>query len=379
MRGRRRKAPAPLPDAGSDPLGLAAHVAEHLDRLRVKNYSEGTVEAAIADLRVFVTWCAERGITRSAEVTRAILERYQRWLFHHRRADGRPLSFRTQQHRLVAVRSFFKYLSRAHHVLVNPAADLELPRVGQRLPREGLTPQEAEQALAVPDIRQPLGLRDRAILETFYSTGMRRKELCSLLVYDVDAERGTVMIREGKGKKDRVVPIGERALAWVLKYQHDVRPSFVVDPDPAVLFLNELGEGLGPAWLSIMVRRYVKRAGITKPGSCHLFRHAVATLMLEGGADVRYVQEMLGHAKLDTTQIYTHVSIRALKAIHDATHPAARLARAATAEDVGESMLRVSARELGAAPQPAATAPTPDDVLAAIDAESDAESDEEDE
>jgi integrase/recombinase XerD len=254
MRGHRRKGPRELPAAGDDPQGLAAHLVEYLDTLRAKNYSEGTVEAALAHLRGFQAWCAERGITRSAEVTRAILERYQRWLFHSRRPNGKPLSFRTQQYRLVSVRSFFKYLSRARHIAMSPAADLELPRLGLRLPREGLTTQEAEQVLAEPDVKRPLGLRDRAILETFYSTGMRRMELAGLLVYDIDEERGTVMIRQGKGKKDRVVPIGERALAWVVKYRDEVRPQLVVEPDPGVLFLNELGEGLGTAWLTIMVR-----------------------------------------------------------------------------------------------------------------------------
>jgi integrase/recombinase XerD len=368
MRGRRRKGPVSLPSAGDDPEGLAAHLAEYLERLRVKNYAEGTVAASLAHLRGFLAWCAERGISRSSEVTRAILERYQRWLFYSRRPSGKPLSFRTQQYRLVSVRSFFKYLSRAHHILANPAADLELPRLGQRLPREGLTPQEAERVLTEPDVSKPLGLRDRAILETFYSTGMRRMELAGLLVYDIDAERGTVLIRQGKGKKDRVVPIGERALAWVIKYRDDVRPSLAVEPDPGTLFLNDLGEGLGPAWLTIMVKRYVKRAEIAKPGSCHLFRHAVATLMLEGGADVRYVQEMLGHAKLDTTQVYTHVSVRALKAIHDATHPAARLARPAAATSIADPLLHVSARELGAA----ASATAPDltqELLTTLDVE----------
>ncbi len=344
MRGIRRQELARLPDPGPDPEGVAAHVVEYLEWLRVKNFSERTVEARIAQLGQFASWCADRGLTRSSEVTKPILERYQRSLFHHRKVDGKPLSFRTQQLRLVAVRSFFKYLTRANRLLSNPAADLELPRIGQRLPREGLTASEAEAVLAQPDIAKPLGLRDRAILETFYSTGMRRMELCNLRIYDLDLERGTVLIRQGKGKKDRMVPIGERALAWIEKYRIDVRPAFVAGPDADVLFLNELGESLGMAWLTIMVRRYVDQAGIVKRGACHLFRHAVATLMLEGGADVRYIQEMLGHAKLDTTQLYAHVSIRALKAIYEATHPAAKLERRELHDDL-DSDERTSAAE----------------------------------
>ena len=128
---------------------------------------------AIQMLRAFAAWCADRGVTRSSEVTRPILERYQRWLFHYRKADGRPLTFHTQQIRLVSIRAFFKHLARQNRILSNPASDLDLPRRERRLPRESLTPQEAERVLAQPDVTKPLGLRDRAILETFYSTGMR--------------------------------------------------------------------------------------------------------------------------------------------------------------------------------------------------------------
>jgi integrase/recombinase XerD len=325
MRGIRRREEVRLPDPGNDPEGLAAHVCDYLEAMRIKNFSEGTVEARIIQLNQFLAWCQERGLTRSCEVTRPILERYQRWLYHYRKRDGRPLGIKTQQHRLVTLRAFFKHLVRQNLLLSNPAADLELPRSEQRLPGDGLSVEEVEQILAQTDVTKPLGLRDRAIIETLYSTGIRRMELCGLRLWNVDVGRGTLTIRQGKGKKDRVVPIGERALAWIEKYRVDVRPDFVAGADSGALFLNELGEALAPSWLTIMVRRYVARAGVQKRGACHLFRHATATLMLEGGADVRFIQEMLGHAKLDTTQIYTHVSIQKLKAIHTATHPGARL------------------------------------------------------
>ncbi|MGI8423083.1 MAG: site-specific tyrosine recombinase XerC [Chloroflexota bacterium] len=369
MRGRRRHELNALPPAGNDPEGLAAHLFEYLEALRVKNYAEGTVESRLVDLRLFTRWCAERSITRSREVTRPILERYQRWLFHYRRPDGKPLGFRTQQYRITALRSFFRYLSRANHIPANPAADLELPRIGWRLPGEALTASEAEAVLAQPDVTKPLGLRDRAIMETFYSTGIRRAELAALSVFDVDAERGTLFVRQGKGKKDRVVPIGERALTWLHKYREDVRPELVVAPDPGMLFLGALGEPLGIGWLTIMVRRYVLRAVTGKRGACHLFRHTVATLMLEGGADVRYVQEMLGHAKLDTTQLYTHVTITALKAIHAATHPAALLHPRRTR--TGDAP-RVSVRELAsslAADPSAATREEAAELLETLGAE----------
>ncbi len=214
-------------------------------------------------------------------------------------------------------------------LLYNPASELELPRTEKRFPKAILSIEEVEKVLAQPDLEDPLGLRDRAIMETLYSTGMRRKEAVTLTVFDLDQDRGTVMIRKGKGRKDRVVPIGERALSWVEKYLKEVRPRLAVEPDQGYLFLGGEGAPLAPGSLSDTVRSYVDQAGIGKKGACHLFRHTMATLMLEGGADTRFIQAMLGHEQLSSTQLYTQVAIRKLKEIHTATHPAARLARKA--------------------------------------------------
>jgi integrase/recombinase XerD len=156
---------------------------------------------------------------------------------------------------------------------------------------------------------------------------------------DIDDERGTLSVRLGKGKKDRVVPIGERALAWLDRYLQDVRPSLVAPPDDAVVFLTAAGKPVDPARLTNLMRAYVKRADLGKSGACHIFRHAMATLMLEGGADVRVIQEILGHAELSTTEIYTRVSIGHLKAVHDRTHPGARLepAKVPIANEAGDA------------------------------------------
>jgi integrase/recombinase XerD len=222
---------------------------------------------------------------------------------------------------------------------------------------------EVERILAVPDVEDPLGLRDRAILETFYSTGIRRTELCRLSVYDLDAERGTLLVREGKWKKDRFVPIGERALLWVEKYLLEVRGHFVVEPDPHALFLGQLGESLDPNYLTDRVGRYVKRALGRKAG-CHIFRHTMATLMLEGGADVRFIQEMLGHANLQTTQVYTRVALTKLKQIHSATHPGAKLERKQHTDELPHE---------DPAAQPAADDAARDALLSSLAAEADAE------
>ncbi len=312
---------APIGDV-RDPDSLHHYLQRFNAWQAERNYSAKTVQGRDDVLRYFIAWLDERGIRRPHEVTKPIIERYQSHLFVYRKKDGQPLSARTQHGRITPIRAWFKWLAKQNFILYNPASDLDLPRLDRRLPRHVLTVKEAETVLAVPDLETATGLRDRAMLEVFYSTGMRRMELMHLQVFDIDAERGTVMIRQGKGKKDRMVPIGERAIAWVEKYRDDVRPELATGADEGTLFLTHLGEGFTPNRLTQLVREYVQAAGIGKTGSCHLFRHTMATLMLENGADIRYIQAILGHAELSTTQVYTQVSIRQLKAIHTATHPA---------------------------------------------------------
>jgi integrase/recombinase XerD len=326
MPKKGQRSPKVWPGDPADAAGFVVLAASYFEALRVQNYSERTIESREHHLREFVKWANERSLARPLEVTKPILERYQRHLYHHRKKNGQPLSFRSQHGCLVPVRAFFKWLCRQNQLLANPAADLELPRAEKRLPRHVLTASEAERVLAVPDVGEPLGLRDRAILETLYSTGMRRMELIGLKLYDLDQERGTVFIRQGKGKKDRMIPMGERAFAWVTRYIEETRPSLALTPDEGIVFLTNVGLAFEPNRLTQLARHYVDKAETGKTGACHLFRHTCATLMLENGADIRFIQQLLGHEKLETTQIYAQVSIRMLKEIHSRTHPA-RLGR----------------------------------------------------
>ena len=312
---KRKVAPPP-----STPLG--ALLEKHLEDLRLKNYSEYTIRNRRVHIHVFLDWAAERGITEPVEVTRTVLERYQKHIFQYRKKNGEPLGFTGQHDRIVPLRVWFKWMARNHHILHNPASELELPRTGYRLPKAVLSAAEVEQIMLETKVHDSLGLRDRAILETFYSTGMRRLELVQLKLWDVDLERATVTIRQGKGKKDRMIPLGDRTALWVRKYLDESRPQLVSEPDDKIVFLSNAGEPFSLDHLSDLVRTYVDAANIGKRGACHLFRHTMATLMLEGGADIRFIQAMLGHADLKTTQIYTHVAIRQLQEIHRATHPA---------------------------------------------------------
>lgn len=304
--------------------GLAALLAAHLAQMEGRGAAAHTIKNRRSHVRVFLAWCAERGLTRPSEITLPVLERYQRHLLYHRREDGRSLGSETQAQRMSAVCCFLRGLVKAGKLLYNPAAELERPRRAQRLPRAVMSAAEAEAVLARPDVTTPLGLRDRAILELFYSSGLRRMELLSLRESDLDAERGLLLVREGKGKKDRYVPVGERALHWLARYLEEVRPRLVRSLAEPALFLSVRGQPFRPNRLSALVQRYVRDAAIGKQGSCHLWRHTAATLMHEGGADIRDVQEMLGHADLSTTQVYTRVSVHRLKAVHARTHPAGR-------------------------------------------------------
>jgi integrase/recombinase XerD len=312
--------------APSAPDSLSAWSRRYVEALTVQHRSVSDVRTRRSKLAHFHAWCVERGIEQPGQVTHAHMGQFQGHLFRYRKLDGKPLTINGQRVTLFTLEMFFRWLVRQKVIASNPAADLELPKRTDDL-REPLTLEEVEKVLALPDLGTPDGLRDRVVLELFYATGIRRVELTNLILSDIDRERGTLHVRLGKGKKDRFVPVGERALAWVAKYEREARPVQASDPAVRHLFLNQYGQPLSSDGLSFRVRDYFNRAGIEKRGSCHLFRHTMATAMLDNGADIRHVQEILGHGQITSTQRYTHVSIARLKAVHAATHPAAKLLR----------------------------------------------------
>jgi len=301
---------------------LEALMREHLRSLEVRNYSEFTVKGRAGHIQFFLEWLKERGITDPVDVTRPVLERYQRHLFYSRKKNGEPLSFSSQHARLVPLRVWFKWMTRQNHILHNPASEIDLPRLGRSLPKVILSAEEVEQIMNLCEITEPIGLRDRALLEVLYSTGMRRLEIVRLKLYDLQLDRGLILVNQGKGSKDRYVPIGARAAAWLEKYIREGRPQLVSEPDDFTVFLTAQGEPFSRDHLTFVVRGRIEDAKLGKGGACHLFRHTMATLMHENGADIRHIQAILGHEDIRTTQIYTQVAIRALQQIHAATHPA---------------------------------------------------------
>jgi integrase/recombinase XerD len=355
----------PFPGNERDTDALFHWALRFIEHLRVRNYSPRTLLTTESALRGFTLWALDRDLEHASQITKPVLDTYQRWLFYYRSKAGKPLAFSSQRVILQKLRGFFKWLTRENVIHSNPASELEMPRIERRLPRAILSEREVEKVIARADITDPIGLRDRAMMEVLYSTGIRRQELAGLEVFDIEPVRGTLTVRQGKGRKDRTVPIGERALEWVARYLDEARPALVAPPEIPRLFLTEQGEPLNPDHLSNHMRSYVEGAQLGKRGACHIFRHSMATLMLEGGADIRHIQEILGHVETSTTAIYTRVSIRHLKRVHDATHPGAKSARGASGATAAASA-RAASHEL------ARGVPSEDELFSSLAAEDDA-------
>ena len=250
----------------------------------------------------------------------------------------------------------FRYLTREGLILYNPASDLDLPRTEHRLFRRLVGhPEDVadDPERASITTREPAGIRDRAILEVLYSTGIRRMELVNLDIGHLDLSQGLLRVFQGKGKKDRVVPIGARAVEWVEKYLDQVRPQLCPSINLPALFLTNWATRYTDSHLTKIVRELIERAGILKPGSCHLFRHAFATGLLTNGCDIRHIQIMLGHASLETTQIYTHLAITELQEAHKRFHPASCPPKSTTPTTTPETPAVPPASEPPQEPPPA--------------------------
>ena len=310
---------------------LAHTLREFLDWSGAHAISPRTIQQRQRAIRRFIVWAEARGLSKPSDITLPILERYQRHLYHYRKTDGQPLTFGSQYTELVPLKAYFKWATRSRHILYNPAAELVMPKVMPSLSGYVLSVADVEAIINATDVVTLLGIRDRAILEVLYSSAIRRAELLHLSVFDVDTRRGSLLVRAGKGAKDRLVPLGARACAWLDKYLLDVRPELMTGHHDNILFLTQFGEAFHDYSIGELVKRYIAKSGVSVKGACHLFRHACATHMLENGADSRYIQALLGHSHLSTTQIYTHVALAKLKEIHTATHPA-RLERTTTNE-----------------------------------------------
>jgi integrase/recombinase XerD len=300
-------------------------LARFVDFTRAWNWSERTIESYEQNIRCFFDWLhAETDVTTLAEVSSETVASWQMALVTTTKKNGEPLSIATQHHRLTALKSFFRFLAREGQLLTSPAASIQLPKKSRPLPQALVTAKETIRIIEAIDTSTPLGLRNRAIVEVLYASGIRNAELRSLTIADFDAAGGTLMIRRGKGKKDRVVPLGPIVTEIVGDYLAKARPKLAQRDGVHALFLTKNGRALGVHAVDYIVKKATEAAGITKPVRPHRLRHACATHMLQRGADIRHIQKLLGHASLGTTQIYTKVEIADLKAVHRKFHPRER-------------------------------------------------------
>ncbi len=289
-----------------------------------RNYSPATIKHYAYYAERFFAFLSSRGIDDLASVTLQTILDYHKALDNFISYKRKPLSDHSKESCIRTVRRFFRFLKRKDLVLIDPAAGIPPIHEPDRFPRCIMTRNEVERLLSQPNLKTLTGFRDRTIMETLYSTGIRSKELISLTVYDTNFSTGLLRVNQGKGKKDRIVPIGKVAAGYVREYMKNVRPKMAKGRAGSALFVNFKGLPLRTNALSGIIRRNVRRSGIEKPISCHTFRHTCATEMLKGGSNIRYVQEMLGHEHIKTTQIYTRVVPLDLKKAHSKSHPRER-------------------------------------------------------
>lgn len=286
-------------------------------------YEYGTWDDYVRYVRLFIAWLSSQGVEVGQARTEDVMA-YQSALLALRKKDGRPYSSGNQKNRVKAIKAFFRFLFRRGYLLHDPAAAIEYPRTERRLPRVILTREEARRILEAPPKRTPVGLQDRAILETLYGTGIRAGELRSLTCDDLDNEEGVLRILRGKGRKDRYVPLTRAAAAAIEAYLVKARPRLVRASSHRWLFVGSRGQRLHPATFHYRLALYAKASGVKKHVTCHTFRHSVATHLLKGRADIRHIQVLLGHASLATTQRYTHVEISDLQKVIRRAHPRGR-------------------------------------------------------
>jgi integrase/recombinase XerD len=289
--------------------------------LAAKNYSSRTIETYVKYIELFDRYLKQKKIERIEDITRDLIDQYQIDLTTKNQHTKMYLTVSTQTSRLVALISFFRFLHHKSLIEVNPVSHLELPKVPRRPPSNYLTYKEVSEILKAASKTNLLGIRDKAILELLYSVGLRNSELRTLSIQDIDFNNELIRI-QGKGQKERIVPIGKVALDYIQVYLEKSRPFLLNQKTQTdVLFLSKRGKPLSIDVLPDIINRYKPKTSITKRIGAHTFRHSFATHLMLRGIDLRSLQELLGHNSIETTQIYTHLTLKDLKSAYTKTHP----------------------------------------------------------
>ena len=288
-----------------------------------KGYLPDTQTSYAGNLVPFLNFLEEKDMGDLRAVDRELLKEYELRVAQEKNCrTGEPLSVNSRMSRIRSVKKFFGFLEGSGKVLVNPAVFLQEPKLPKKLPRNVLAEEQVERLVGAIDLATPVGVRDRAILEMFYSTGLRLAELAHLTLEDVNLVEGWVRVNQGKGRKDRVVPLGRQAAEFVKAYLTNVRPRFLLDKEPvSAVWLSFSGEPVGKQCVGLVVRKYARKAGIEGPVSAHILRHTFATHLVRNGAEIQAVSKMLGHTRLFMTQRYAQVAGAEVKETHQAAHP----------------------------------------------------------
>lgn len=273
--------------------------------------AKNTLESYRADLSQFASWLSQNKLSL-LDASQSNIQQYLAVKFPY----SKPRSIG----RLIAsMRRFYRYCLREHLLEVDPTLQIDSPKLPRSLPKS-LNEQEVEDLLDAPDTSEPIGLRDRAMLELLYASGLRVSELVTIKVTEVSTQDGVVRVT-GKGSKTRLVPMGEEAADWIIRYLKHARPEILQRKMSDALFVTNRAAAMTRQAFWYLIKRYAIQAGIQKPMSPHVLRHAFATHLLNHGADLRVVQMLLGHSDISTTQIYTHVARERLKNLHSVHHP----------------------------------------------------------
>jgi integrase/recombinase XerD len=303
------------------------YLARFIEWMKAKGWSERTVSTYTADVRFFIDYLTEEAaLTTLPDIDAKTFSQYQTYLYHYKSKQGKKerLALISQHNRLVSLRSFFHFLYMTDVLTIDLSVYINLPKKRKGLPKGILSEKQVQKLLEVPNKNTLLGFRDRTVLEVLYATGIRNSELRNLMVYDIDLPQLQLTITKGKNAKDRIVPIGEIAAGYLMEYLQIIRPRLVNNNDNQLLFISKNGKQITQANLVWLLHKYVKKAKLNINVTPHSLRHSCATHMLKHGADLRYIQEMLGHASVATTQIYTRVEAGDLKRVYRRYHPRER-------------------------------------------------------
>lgn len=297
-------------------MGINELIDEYLQYVKVeRGLSANTITSYHQDLVKFQNYLISQKISDLKLVDNFVINQFLQFLTTQGNADN------TIIHCVTSLRKFFQFLQRFEYLPINPMQQIGMPKKKQHLP-DILSVQDVEKIIMTPDTSTKLGIRNRAMLEVMYATGLRVSEIVNLKVTDLHFELGLLQTI-GKGNKERIVPIGDVAMQWVITYYQEVRPQQLKGQDSPILFLNDHGRQLTRQGIWKIIKHIVLLAGITKDVSPHTLRHSFATHILENGADLRIVQELLGHADISTTQIYTHITNERAKQVFKKAHPRA--------------------------------------------------------